>query len=532
MYEKLVENWLTNVNELGYQIPFCEALVADGYSILHVSSHGPGEHGKDVIARDPAGGLCTFQLKGHDLTLAGWRQIRDEVAELVQLPVRLPGVDENEPHVPHLVTNGAIRGDAAESIKRFAAKWVKDGSPELQVWSGGVVLHRFLSANQSFLPDSLADFRRFVELYAEDFNGPFPRAKFSRLIEPIVSTKTAGLKPQQKARVIAGIALTAAYIVEQFSRAENHVAAAEGWTITAASILHVAERDHLSERYYVPTLALVRLSLDRALDSCAKEVLSGDDLVVRSFGIADPHVYGARVALVLGWISVWALDAVWRRDLSVEIRDIIKLFQREFPARRLHGESDWPYLLAFALFLERAGYSNDAESTYSNWLGSILRLNRSGRLPGVPNPYWSQEKVLELINGMLPAFENESFKGHSYTALQAADLLVRRLRRQAVSAHWRALTLLTHCDFTPEVPEDYFKWYCEKGELINRRLPSSASWSEWRARVTSVETENVPQTLIRHSEWLLPFVCTYPHRLNSRILGLIDAKIGQRCELH
>ena len=46
MQEKLVENWLTNVNELSYQLPFCEVLVARGYDVIHVSSHGRGEHGK------------------------------------------------------------------------------------------------------------------------------------------------------------------------------------------------------------------------------------------------------------------------------------------------------------------------------------------------------------------------------------------------------------------------------------------------------------------------------------------------------
>ena len=43
MYEKLIEHWLTNVNELGFQLPLCEALLAQGYSILHVSRHGRGE---------------------------------------------------------------------------------------------------------------------------------------------------------------------------------------------------------------------------------------------------------------------------------------------------------------------------------------------------------------------------------------------------------------------------------------------------------------------------------------------------------
>jgi len=64
MNERLVENWLISVNEKTFQIPFCQMLTAEGYTVLHLSRHGPFEEGKDVIALDPAGTPCAFQLKG------------------------------------------------------------------------------------------------------------------------------------------------------------------------------------------------------------------------------------------------------------------------------------------------------------------------------------------------------------------------------------------------------------------------------------------------------------------------------------
>ena len=135
MHEKLVEHWLTSANELGYQIPFCEVLIARGFEIIHVSTHGRGEHGKDIIARSANGGLWTFQLKGGDIALSDWRRMRTEVAELVELPVRFPGVSESEAHTPVLVTNGEIRGDAIENIKRYAKLWRKNGGAPVS-WPG------------------------------------------------------------------------------------------------------------------------------------------------------------------------------------------------------------------------------------------------------------------------------------------------------------------------------------------------------------------------------------------------------------
>ena len=78
MLERLIENWLTNVNELGYQIPLCQLLCSEGHSILYVSRHSQGEHGVDILSRNLDGDVYAFQLKGGDITLSGqidWERI-------------------------------------------------------------------------------------------------------------------------------------------------------------------------------------------------------------------------------------------------------------------------------------------------------------------------------------------------------------------------------------------------------------------------------------------------------------------------
>lgn len=531
MYEKLVENWLISANELSYQLPFCEVLLAEGYTILHVSRHGRGEHGKDVVARRSDGVLCTFQLKGGDVALPDWREIRGEIEELVQLPVRLPGVDEREAHVPHLVTNGELRGDAPESIKRYADEWERKGHPALQVWSRRQLLQKFIDANGAFLPDSLPDLRRFVELYVGEFNAPLPRQKLAALLEPIASQSTTGLSNIRKARVLSGLVLTAGYVVDQYERAGNYIAALEGWTITAAAILYVAERDALDEAAYFGSLALLRLAFERSLDRFAEEALAAPDWVVRSAGLADPHVYGARVTLMLGWLGIWGLDAGWRRGLSFERKAFVSVLTRELSGLRLTGEADWPYVMALALFLERAESSREGEFLLRLWAGSVTRGNANEAGDGVPSPYWLPERVLELRNGMLPPYESERFQGHAYTVMQCLDMLVRRLSRQAVAALWPEASQIQHCEFVPDNLPDYFRWHCRDGELLTEVPTRSASWTAWRQATQQLDTGKVPVVFLRHPEWLLPFVATYPHRLNRRIMSLIDAAVAKRLRL-
>ncbi len=66
---RVIENWLTSVNERQYQVPFCQVLAAEGETILYVSTHGPFEKGKDIITRTAAGVIRAYQLKAGDIGL-------------------------------------------------------------------------------------------------------------------------------------------------------------------------------------------------------------------------------------------------------------------------------------------------------------------------------------------------------------------------------------------------------------------------------------------------------------------------------
>lgn len=99
---RVIENWLTSVNERQYQLPFCQALAAGGETILYVSSHGPYEKGKDIITRTSDGEIRAYQLKAGDIGLSDWREIHGEIVNLVELPIELPGEEPITEFVPYL----------------------------------------------------------------------------------------------------------------------------------------------------------------------------------------------------------------------------------------------------------------------------------------------------------------------------------------------------------------------------------------------------------------------------------------------
>jgi hypothetical protein len=404
MIEKLIENWLINVHELGYQIPFCEVLLTEKYTVLHSSRGGRGEHGKDVVARNSSGQLFAFQLKGGDISLKRWRdEVRGEVEELALLPVgvTVPSINSDEPHIPVLVTNGELVGDAPTSIKAFSDKWEKLGSQPIQVWQRGRLLSMFINAHGAYLPTGLTDFREFVELYVSDFQDRLPRKKLAEFLTRLIDPSIAEGRTKKTKRAIESMVLLGSYLIEQYERESNHLSAAEGWTVVAASIFHVAEREQLPISHYGPSLTLVREALTHNLHRLRREALEREHFVEPNFMVAETDfIRGVRTLITLGWLTATSLGRLFHPEEEADV-ELLKAVKKYVPTVALSGEADWPALLCISLFLERMIGSSAAEALLEAWVQSIIEANKDKEAAGVPPPYWLQEKVLALRYGQL-----------------------------------------------------------------------------------------------------------------------------------
>ena len=536
MIEKLIENWLINVHELGYQIPFCEVLLTEKYSVLHVSKHGRGEHGKDVIARDHKGQLFAYQLKEGDITLNDWRTIRGEVEELVRLPVSttLPTLTTHENHTPVLVTNGELRGDAAASINAFAEQWQRDGAHLLQVIQKHELLNQFIRAHGNYLPTDLQDFRKFVELYVSKPWDRLPRKDFAEFLTKFIAPSIVSGRGKKTKRAIESMVLIGSYVIEAYERANNHVAAAEGWTIIGCNIFHIVEREHLPAKSYEQSLNLVWLGVSRNLRKLRAELLDRNHFVEPNLILGETDfIRGVRTLITLGWVAADSLNRKQEEAQDADDSKILKLIKQVLPTLVVTGEADWPAIVSLSLFLEKRLGASFCDGLLRSWVRVVLMLNNQGddENSGMPPPYWLQEEVLSLRYGLLPPYKKELFRGHSYTIQSALDMLVRRLCRQFVSTNWGSASRLSFCDYMPDTMSDWFAWRTEGGDLRMTIPPQPMSWSVWRTSTAEVSAQSVPAVLLRHPHWVLPFVLTYPHRLNRSMSAVIDSLIGERVSL-
>jgi hypothetical protein len=532
MIEKLIENWLINVHELGYTIPFCEVLISRGYTIVRISRQGRGELGKDVIARSREGELHTFQLKGpKDIALYEWQHIQDEVRDLVQLPAIDPAINRAEPHVPFLVTNGEIAGDALTSIEEYASDWVRRGYPRLQIWRKHDLLSMFTEAHGSYLPTDLVDFREFVQLYVAQFEDRLPRERFALFLEKLVNRAAVTGRGRNAKRAIESLVLMGGYVLEQYERAENHISAAEGWTIVATTILHVVARDTLPRKNYEQSLNLTWTALYRNLENLETEVSEREHFIEPRYLTAErDDIRGARTTLTLGWlVTKYFLDK--RSEVQSLKGPIHHTVKRELKWLRFLGEADWPYILVVSLYLERFLGSSTGEGLIRAWVRGVVMANGRKDSLGIPSTYWLQEKVLAFVHGKLPAYELELFAGQTYTVHSALDMLVRRLLRQAVTHFWPSASRLTFCDYLPGNAAEWFLWRGHDGYMRLDNPQQPISWAAWRTSANNVTRNSVPKILLERSEWLLPFALTYPQRVTRELSGVIDAVIGERADL-
>ena len=374
-----------------------------------------------------------------------------EVEELVRLPASttLPTLTTAENHIPVLVTNGELRGDAAASIRAFAEQWHSDGAQLLQVIQKHELLNQFIRAHGNYLPTDLQDFRNFVELYVSNPWDRLPRKEFAEFLTKLVSASAATGRGKKTKRAIESMILIGSYVIEAYERVNNHIAVAEGWTIIASNIFQIVEREHLAASAYEQSLNLVWLGMSRSLQKLRTELLDRKHFVEPNLILGETDfIRGVRTLITLGWI---ASDSLIREQILIPDAtnaEMLTVVKQILPTLAVTGEADWPAILCLSLWLEKG-------------LGSRLSF----------------------------------------------------------------------CDYVPDLKSDWFAWRTREGDLRMTIAQQPASWSAWMKSTADISVQSVPAVLLKHPQWILPFVLTYPHRLNRSMTAVIDSIVGERVSL-
>ena len=525
MIERLVENWLDNVNERGYEAAFCQALSARGYRIVHRSSHGPMEQGKDVIAIAQTGEVCAYQLKTGNIDQRLWREITGEVVDLVESAILHPNIRPEVRFKPYLVTNGQITDAVRLDIFAKNAAWRARDREPLQLILKDELFEWFVTLQGRFLPTTPVDFQRFLSLYLAEKRDLLDKAAFCEFLESFLPIDEE-VKRSEIRRVFAATAVIANYILSGFQLAKNHLAVAEGWMIVIAYLLRIAESFKAYRRLWEPSLELCISAMDAALEDLAEEALASKHFIQGDPSV-DLRLVPLRTTMVLGWLAGFSMykrlnGCVHSRefDMYAKILDNFNPHQLDF-----WGETASPCFLAMALLVWSYGREGRACRMAASIVRTISEANKHGQAVGLPDAYLQPQELVEaFVKGETPFGYRQSFTGRSQSIQTFIEFIARRQRKRILEQQWYGICDIDPAEFVPTNPVDIYRWRCKKGDSQTRK------WSrpqEWSALLDIAEQKQTPALLLcsAYPELLPLFFLVFPHRMPPHLSRFLDHKV-------
>jgi hypothetical protein len=517
MRERIVEDWLTRINERGYQAAFGQILTAMGHKVLRIS-HSPYEHGKDVLSATSDGEVHAYQLKHGDIGLKEWDKGYAQICALVEtLPVH-PSLPANYIYRPWLVTTGTFSDPVLDRIHQTNASWERRGLPKLELRDGRWMHCELTRLSTDFWPINPPDVRLFRTLYLVDGRGDFDPQAFARFMRIMLVGEFTVTDLERRS---AAANIFCSYILGEFYGQNDHWSIFRGWIMTAAAIACACEG---ADAENVPMQASFSLARDAAED--ALKALSKECRAQGAFKPTRPEwdeYTRVRNTVGLGAWAAWCLLNLEDQEDGIACIELTKSFERQ---NRIvfWGESAFPFICSMAWLLEQREEVEQSQRLLINWLLAIIEKQQRESEEPLPDPYVSAEDVLKQMA------ENASKDGpsqrkaiQSYSLFPLVLLLVRRNYRDLLSKVWRKLSCITMSIFEYDSPAGYLEWTCEKGIERDFIFMQPQSYRELEHLASKPPTHKLPSALREDLRFRLMFLLAFPHRLAWSIVGSLDA---------
>jgi hypothetical protein len=527
--ERALENWLTNANELAFQIPFAYSLAAEGYRVVHVSRHCAMEMGKDILAISPKGVPCAFQLKnvkGKQLTLKQWRaDLEKQILSLVHTKIVHPSITSRKPHRSYIVINGEFSEEVSRWIGDFNDALI--GRPKLGTIVRGELLDRFKKLGSNFWPPEISfEFKMVLELLLSDGRENLPKAKFADLLEAALHLESGPRKSRTAfARTLAGAAILFSYVLNPWLQRENHAATFEAWTILFAHILAFAEKNKVPEKAWFPAADLASAAMLNALGRLSDE-LATRKVLWEGNPLTDRNLLPVRVTCLLALLSLYNLWQKRTGTLTAPEEDFARKFIRERTKHLfLWGEAVVPQFLSLYFYLRTIDSSLAGEQMLASLVRAICSQNHPRGKRGLPSPYYDAEQVLLDLAGDDESHIKEKFTGSSYSLESLLHLLVRLNLKQTLKGLWPAVSRVGLSQFTAERAWRFFQWKSRKGITTLRLLKPTQSWPTLVKEASEVHGKDLPPLLRQFPIQCLAVLLVYPHRLTSSCVRWLDHQL-------
>ncbi len=525
MIENLVSAWLTDASERSYEAAFGQLLVIEGFNVIQGPMHHGHEHGKDIIAWDPTGALCVFQLKGGKgrLDTKGVEEVQDQLIAAAATAVTHPRLSMRQvPAEVYLVTNQVSTGPGQGRIRALSEGSEGRGLAPIKLVEFAELHSRFCLSQGRFFPTSPKGLNTFLSLFLADGQGPLPRPEFFKLLEEVLPVKGKRPRASEAQRVVSAVGLMTAFALRPWMESENHAEVAIGWSCFCSQVLRLAERLGLGESRWIGSYRLGLEEARRHVQALVAEAFEAEDLLIPD--PAEPLLYSARALFVCGLASAMVLsERIETKAVSEHAGRVGDLIRRERGHLKVLGEVQASQILLISLALGQVGEFKLSTGMLLSWIRSLAQANAPDAEAPLPDPYHSVEEILLAHLSFQPdALGEEDFDGGAYTLHLAVRWATRRLWRQFLGSLWSRICRIQHHEFEPDKGIEYLAPVAKTGPLRSWLYPTPTSWADLRKQAEQREEDRLPRILLKRPEFV-PFFClAMPHRFNSRIADLLD----------
>jgi hypothetical protein len=522
MKERLVEDWLTSINERGYEVPFCQSLLAGGYKILR-SGHSPTEHGKDIIAVSPDGTVCGYQLKTGDFGQPEVSEYLNQLNMLVEARPVHPGLALDFAYQPYLVTTGEFKQPAISLIAELNAGWASRGLPKLRPINGRQLHVDFVKLSSDFWPTEPPKIRRFRELYLANGQGDLNAKGLANFLLEILNGAKSGVDLERR---VSACNVFCSYLLGEFSNQKDHWSVFQGWTICAAQIAWAGESTERDSDFWLKSFALAKHAALDSLGRLAREVLEKDALAVRERELDDYTRTRSTVALAAA--SCWQL-ITGRREQPEGFRRTVELVIELTEAGRFFpwGESAVSFFLLLVWILEHGNKAPMAASLLLGLIEAVSLQNCSDSEDALETPYSSPDQCLSTYFAQAHGEKKTNRRAvNSYTLLPLVLLAARRELRSELEKAWPSIARVTLKVFEPAQPVGHLLWYCSEGKESSGTFPQPQSWAELRGLSLKDSKDRLPKVLRDDLDFALLFMLAFPHRILPLFVRHIDTQIS------
>ena len=497
-----------------------------GYTVIHSTTHGPLEEGKDIIALDKRKRAYAFQLKRGKITTTIYRKIRPELVELVENKIKHPCLPKVKKHKSFLVTTGHIDEHATSRINDDIDNWNDRGFSGLEVWAGSQLLNLFIKYTGHYLPQPILDFHRFLGVMISDGRKLIDKEEihFSLLSILPLKNNSKRLKKTEVTRRITSSLIIVEYLTSSYDREKNHFAKIESYILLACYIFATVLRFNISHKDFFKTLNLIENAIQSRILKLCEEYRASNE-----FMDDDPAiniVLGKYRKILLGGVlASYCLSRYLKGEKSVDPQ-IKKMIIDCSDIELIPSEYFVPHVFLMSQFLRHTGSIKQGDRLFLNLTEqSIIRKQPQNKCRFY-DPYIKPNDAISAMLNFKIVKDEVPWQRISYTSWPLILIACRRGLKQDLERLWYHITNIQFHEPIPKAKFHNLLYRFEGGKMDLFMVERPSSW-KWLLE-QSQKNGSVPKPFQSMPHWLPYYLLSYPNRFSASIVLYFDRLLNAR----